>query len=342
MDGIFLLLLAEYFRLGYTNNHGDINFMSDRRNRSESLDLEKITSELDKSKKLAERTSYRTEDMRQQSVLAKKNIPILEEILNNAPPKPVLPPKNKLIKVMGIIDNIQITKVKGYFTDREYNLTKSMKKESKDQVGALILAAIGNVTGSAVTAQNQTRVSDLCDFVRGKINGIDFYGWLGLTALHNGDYVEMAVSPDADGAYVVYAIANPKKRTISMTPRCKHGVIAASKDGMSVLIFFFILVALLIFIIGFLKDSALNSILIFECVYMILVSILLLATKVNLKRKPSQTTLLAEEIFTALGMNNPSDIDLKKITDEVIDKKDNNNEDLMPLKNSVGEYYYYY
>ncbi|MEA9393584.1 putative type VI secretion system effector [Acerihabitans sp. TG2] len=323
--------------------------MNKRRNRSDFLDFDKIAFELMKSKELVERTSYRTEDMRKEALLAEKNIPALEEVLKNIPPPPVLPAKKKLIKITGILNDLRIMKVKGYFEDREYDLQKARETEDREQVGALILSVIGNTTGAAVTAQNETRMSDLCDFVRGKINGIDFHGWLGLTSLEDGDYVEMAVSPD-DGFYVVYAIKHPEKRTISMTPLCKHGVIASSTEGMDILVYFFMFVSLLIFAIGLFKESLLEDILLFEFIYIIAVCLLLTKTRKDLIKKPSPTTQFAEAIFIALGFENPSAVDLEKTTKKILkelneeklyDRKDADGRPL-PGKDAWREYLYYY
>ncbi|EMN7476155.1 hypothetical protein WB926_002592 [Salmonella enterica] len=149
-------------------------------------------------------------------------IPQLEAILATEPPPPELPPRQLLFKVSGVLEEFNVQKVIGYFTDREYDPEGFARQEASDQVGSLLLAVTGNAVGSAVTGQSKIRKNDACDFVRGKINGIPFHGWLGKTNAQPGDFVEMAVMGQGDH-YVTYALMIPEIQTISITPRCGAG-----------------------------------------------------------------------------------------------------------------------
>lgn len=120
-------------------------------------------------------------------------IPQLEAILATEPPPPELPPRQLLFKVSGVLEEFNVQKVIGYFTEREYDPEGFARQVASEQVGSLLLAVTGNAAGSAVTGQSKIRKDDACDFVRGKINGIPFHGWLGKTNAQPGDFVEMAV-----------------------------------------------------------------------------------------------------------------------------------------------------
>ncbi|EBC8161528.1 hypothetical protein BWJ01_25175, partial [Salmonella enterica] len=149
---------------------------------------------------------------------ASAEITQLDAILATEPPPPELPPRQLLFKVSGVLEEFNVQKVIGYFTDREYDPEGFARQEASDQVGSLLLAVTGNAVGSAVTGQSKIRKNDACDFVRGKINGIPFHGWLGKTNAQPGDFVEMAVMGQGDH-YVTYALMIPEIQTISMTPR---------------------------------------------------------------------------------------------------------------------------
>ncbi len=110
--------------------------------------------------------------------------------------------------------------MRGYFSDREYDPAAFARKEERELYGALLLSIAGNTSAAAINSQTKVRESDTCDFVRGKINGVPFHGWLGFTTAKMGDYVELAVT-EQEGYYVVYAIAHPELRVVSMTPRCR-------------------------------------------------------------------------------------------------------------------------
>lgn len=270
----------------------------------------------------------------------------LEAILATEPPAPELPPCQPLIKVVGILEEFRVQKIMGYFGAREYDPEAFAREEERNQVGSLLLAITGNVVGSAVTGQSQVRLRDCSDFVRGKINGIPFHGWLGKTHVRNDDYVEMAVIAK-DDHYVVYAIMFPEVRTLSITPRCRCGREAdirfATFYASSVLTTIFLVILVIFFFKG-LDWEGLAGISAMFAATMILV--FAIATR-KTRKKPEPTFRLAENIFAILGFSDPQDVDLRTLTKKRIKALSSNSSHVtdreMPSRRSAWvDYFYYY
>ncbi|EMC4272047.1 hypothetical protein VEL60_004100, partial [Cronobacter sakazakii] len=151
-------------------------------------------------------------------------IPELDALLAKAPPLPALPPSQPLVKVSGVLEELNTLFTKGYFTDREYEPDEFTRQESQRQWGSVLLAAIGESAAATVNAQDSVRESHTYDFVQGKINGKPFYGWLGYCSAQCGDDVDMAATDHGDH-YEVYALALPELRVITTIPCCAYGVI---------------------------------------------------------------------------------------------------------------------
>ena len=269
----------------------------------------------------------------------------LEVILANEPIKPILPPTSSLIKLSGIIEEISIMKVVGYFQEREYDPEAFAKHEENEQVGTLILAMIGNTAGSAVTSQSSVRVKSYCNFVRGKINGKQFYGWLGKTNIQVGDYVEMAAM-EKNEEYVIYAVTHPDRRTISVTPNCDQGL-----DGYIRSCRLYVLLVISFIILLFFIPLAWNGdltlrILMYMVLFWIVAEPIIYFISDRLERKnPKQNYVLAGLIFEALGFKNPTEVDLIKITKKKLKSKDmsvKKNDLVWPDRACTVNYYYYY
>ncbi len=207
--------------------------MSAYRSYKEAIDFDEIKSQrssLDtwievKQERIQRRPEDREEVEKAIEELQAK-IPELDAILAKKPPPPELPPGKPLIKVSGVLEEFETLCVVGYFTDREYDPVAFARQEELELYGGLLMSLAGNTSG--YNSQTKVRESDTCDFVRGKINGIPFHGWLGFTVAKAGDYVELVVT-EKKGHYVVYAIAHPELRVVSMTPRCRQGIHSNAK-----------------------------------------------------------------------------------------------------------------
>ncbi|NHB59698.1 putative type VI secretion system effector [Photorhabdus sp. RW14-46] len=282
----------------------------------------------------------------------KEKIPELDAILAKEPPPPELPPGKPLIKVSGVLEEFETLCVVGYFTDREYDPVAFARQEERELYGGLLMSLAGNTPG--YNSQTKVRESDTCDFVRGKINGIPFHGWLGFTVAKAGDYIELVVI-EKQGHYVVYAIAHPELRVVSMTPRCRQGIHSNAKYQargawyVSLLLFFIFMIPSLFDeqngedILGYIKCIAsfcgLMAIVLSPLIYF------------SCMRNPKPTFRLAEKIFTVLGFSYPTEINLYQFTmkrlkemkaNSPAGKSGKESERVLPDKSCYSSYFYYY
>ncbi|MFG6654891.1 putative type VI secretion system effector [Scandinavium sp. M-37] len=161
---------------------------------------------------------------------------LIEKEIADFPPLPVLPPPGPLEKISGVVEEVTLTKAMACFDAEAYSTMKDEleRKRNRDNAGAAIAMAAQTLSGTAPHALiNDGKANKLkCLYIKGKVNGKLFSGWLGMTNIRSGDFAEMAVVPSGDG-YLTYAVANPELRTISLTPKCDMGYNTISlKQGM--------------------------------------------------------------------------------------------------------------
>ncbi|MDH2067450.1 putative type VI secretion system effector [Pantoea sp. GD03673] len=280
---------------------------------------------------------------------AKKKIPEINAILEKEPPSPELPPRQPLIKVCGMLEEIEILFTRGFFTDREYETEEFVRKERSRHWGSVLLAVIGESAAAAVSSQGEIRQTDVFDFVKGKVNGVPFYGWFGRTTAKQGDYIELAVVAKG-GHYEAYALAVPELRIISMLPRCYQSVRSKAADEIKGCFIMPVVIAAIVavvgaFALGFNFDMGYFQLVGGVAAMTVLYSILALPFTYRLSlKKPKPTNAMAQKIFTVLEMKNPEDVNLERTTKEVLkNKSDKQNEDrVMPKKNLLSDYYYFY
>ena len=283
----------------------------------------------------------------------KAKIAEIDAILSIEPPVPELPPGQPLIKVSGVLEEIETQFVRGYFSDREYAPEEFARKEENRQWGSVLLAAIGESAAAAVHSQNEIRPVSGYDFVQGKINGIPFYGWVGLTSAKVGDYVEMAAINKTEH-YEIYALTLPVLRVISIIPFCYQGIRSRAITETKGFFFIFPLIILsLLMIVGIFTDGMNLELLsaTFGKVFCMIYGLFTPLTPfvyIFCINKPSPSTVLAQEIFSILGMTDPANINLKKITARELKKLRGNHsmhqvqDRLMPQQIIATESYYYY
>ncbi|WP_313105187.1 putative type VI secretion system effector [Pseudescherichia vulneris] len=274
-----------------------------------------------------------------------EKIPKLETILVTEPPLPELPPRQPLFKVSGVLEEFSVQKVIGYFTAREYAPEEFAREEASDQVGSLLLAITGNAAGSAVTGQSKVRQDDRCDFVRGKINGVLFHGWLGKTHVRVGDYVEMVVM-NKDEHYLVYAIMFPALRTLSITPRCRCGREADIRFGLTYGMPVLASIFLIMLIVFFFQGMDWKGLAICAAMFGAILLVVFGYAAWKIKRQPGPVFLLAENIFSTLGFANPQYVDLRTLTKVRIKELSSGSPSLtdrdLPSRCSAWVNYFYY
>jgi len=279
----------------------------------------------------------------------RKKIAEIDALLVKEPPSPELPPRQPLIKVSGVLEEIEILFARGFFTDREYEPEEYDRKSKGRMWGSVILAAVGESAAAAVHSQDDIRETDVYDFVKGKVNGVPFHGWLGRTTAIPGDYIELAAI-DKNGHYEVYALALPKLRTVSIFPRCYQAIYSkALMDLKSIIYLPFGMATFVGVIVFFFPGISVNeSYFIFlgyiaaaMMAYCIIASPFAYYRNV---KKPNPINIMAQKIFTALEMKEPEKINLEKITKEKSKHKSRqeNQKRIMPDHREWVDYYYYY
>lgn len=150
----------------------------------------------------------------------------LEEQLARFPPLPVLPPTAPLIKLSGVVDEVEFTKGMVCFDAEVYTTVRDEleRKRQRDNIGALVAMSAQMLAGNQPHAiiKDGKLNKQKSIHVKGRVEGKSFSGWFGMTDIRPGDYVEMAAIPDGDN-YLIYAIASPERRTVSFVPKCDFG-----------------------------------------------------------------------------------------------------------------------
>ncbi|AEX50503.1 hypothetical protein GRAQ_03617 [Rahnella aquatilis CIP 78.65 = ATCC 33071] len=257
--------------------------------------------------------------------------------INSFPTPPELPPTKQLIKISGIVEELSIKKVIGYFDFSEYSTEKARAEEKikRDNEGASLLLLLQFFAGDAPHARfnDGKRKESRCIYVEGKVDGKFFSGWLKQTNIQVGDYVEMAAMPEDDG-FKIYAAAKPQLETISVTTGCYAG-----KNRFSIRyvikgtgIFFFFMV----FIYASFASLSLEEWGYAVLIYLSLTggfSFVLFRGLNNDARAPGD---LFERICATLNIPNGNTLDLDKFTREKIKYKQEKGEWIKPEKGIVS------
>ena len=277
------------------------------------------------------------EETRLSIIRAKKYLKQVQAEINSFPAPPELPPTKPLIKISGIVEELSVKKVIGYFDFSEYSTEKARaeKKIKRDNEGASLLLLLQFFAGDAPHARfnDGRRKESQCIYVKGKVDGKLFSGWLKQTNIQVGDYVEMAAMPEDDG-FKIYAATKPQLETISVTTGCYAG-----KNRFSIRyvikgtgIFFFFMV----FIYASFASLSLEEWGYAVLIYLSLTggfSFFLFLGLNNDARAPGD---LFERICAVLNIPNGNTLDLDKFTREKIKEKQIKGEWITPEKGIVS------
>ncbi|MEQ2027090.1 putative type VI secretion system effector [Xenorhabdus szentirmaii] len=283
-----------------------------KENKKEYIDLERMEYDL---RNLRYDIEYKKSKFKKRGVskgkyekLIRNTTKAMDELtkeLDLAPPRPELPPQGPLFKIEGMIEELEIRYIKNYFNSSHYYLGEyDYERNIKE-----------NRYGVFSDGPDCRELSN-SDFVKGRINGKKFYGWLGRTVIKEGDYVEMVVV-EKDDCYIVYAITLPEKRILMMTPKCEHGRYILILEGARCAFFFYLIMLFLTALIMIGMEKYLEKILyIMSVPYPMMFFVLYLFFAVVCLIRPSPTIKLAERIFVALGVPNykSKSFDLKRIS----------------------------
>ncbi|MGR7118233.1 putative type VI secretion system effector [Klebsiella aerogenes] len=270
----------------------------------------------------------------------------VEMLLSKEPPPPELPPSGELIKVTGVLEEIETFSARGYFSYKEYQPEETARQEANQQLGSVLLAAIGESAAASVNSQGETRFSSAYDFVKGKINGVPFHGWLGMTTAKIGDEVELAVVNKGDH-YECYALTVPKLKILSIIPECDRNIEADAISESKTLVYYVaIVVSILSVILLFSGDftvTVFKDILYFSSAFMVGAVVLGYIFYAKVFNSPKPTSVLAEKIFKLLQISSAKRINLKQITKKRLKQRveENNDRDMPNKYCSLYSYYYY-
>jgi hypothetical protein len=277
------------------------------------------------------------EETRLSIIRARKYLKQVQAEINSFPAPPELPPTKPLIKISGIVEELSVKKVIGYFDFSEYSSEKARAEEKikRDNEGASLLLLLQFFAGDAAHARfnDGRRKESQCIYVKGKVDGKLFSGWLKQTNIQVGDYVEMAAMPE-DDSFKIYAAAKPQLETISVTTGCYAGKnrfsIRYVIKGTGTFFFF------MVFIYASFASLSLEEWGYAVLIYLSLTggfSFFLFRGLNNDARAPGD---LFERICAVLNTPNGNILDLDKFTREKIKKKQIKGEWITPEKGTVS------
>ena len=265
---------------------------------------------------------------------------------------PILPPKN-LVKITGTLSEF-----KGIFCYAPVGDDAYMSKEERKKLNAKIRSraafatlAGNNSAGLAALGHNEDiHVSNYfpSQYFTAKLNNsIKLKGWLGYYKFNEGDLVEVVAEKHTDH-YEVYAMLKPSEQIISIIPHCfagrKH---ALKRYHIPALLFYLLFTAALVYLFSdFTLDNLIPAYIGFGVLYIPTILILY-------KKTMNTHVKLAEQIFSVLGWQDVTNIDLGDISKEQVKKliaqgkyslEWNNNVDrfIRPYKAGDGWSFFYY
>ena len=264
---------------------------------------------------------------------------------------PTLPPKN-LVKLSGTLSEFKGIFCYAPLFDGAY-MSEEQKEKQKNKLrrGAVLATLNGNSVAALAGlghANGNDRSNDFsAQYITAKLdNTINLQGWLGDYKFNDGDQVEV-VAEKHDDYYEVYAMLKPSEQIISLIPPCFAGRKHALKYYH--LPFFILYVVICLLMIYFLGDFTFDDILsCFGGVGVMFWAAILIVYKNSI----STHVTLAEQIFTVLGWQDVTNINLVTISKQHIVKliaqgkyaTKYNHTDLYirPPKNGAGNSFYYY
>ncbi|WP_409310938.1 putative type VI secretion system effector [Pectobacterium sp. B1J-3] len=286
-----------------------------------------------------------------------------EKIAFNAEhPRPVLPPTAPLQKLMGKLTRLQVSKARENFDDKYYQLAMNNRlEEIESRWGTLGILLVFLTRGAgeasaAASVANQDK-SEVGHFVEAEVMGLGkpVRGWLGVVPFEEGETVELVVAEQEDH-YEVYAMTRPTERMISVCPRCFMGKWASFFSNVRELFVFFsfcyVMTTFLLLWFAFNDDFlTVGRLLLLPFLGGVLMVCVVFIPFVFFIFRDNKTTAgLAQTIFTTLGLDNPSKINLKKITKARIEEREANGtlaeyhyrDNIRPHPEVESQYLFYY
>jgi hypothetical protein len=265
---------------------------------------------------------------------------------------PILPPKN-LVKLTGTLSEFKGLFCYAPLADGAY-LSDEQKQKQQNQLrkGAALATLNGNSIAALAGlghANGNDRSNEVdAQYITAKLNdSITLKGWIGFYKFNDGDQVEVVAEKHEDH-YEVYAMLKPSEQIISLIPPCLGGRKQAFKH-FYIPYFIFYVICVLLMNYFFFDFSLENLIIGFSTLGVMLGAAFFMVYKNSL----ATHVTLAERIFTVLGWQDVTNINLGKISKQYIAKliaqgkyaKEYNNKTdphIRPPKSGDGWFFFYY
>jgi hypothetical protein len=266
--------------------------------------------------------------------------------------EPTLPPQN-LVKLTGTLSEFKGLFCYAQLGDGAYLSDEQKQKQQNQLRKGAVLATLNGNSIAALAGLGHANGNDrsnlfAAQYITAKLNDtITLKGWLGFYKFHDGDQVEVVAEKHEDH-YEVYAMLKPSEQIISLIPLCFAGRNQAFKQYRLPMFFFYVICVLLMNYFFF--DFSLENLTIgFGTLGVILGAAFFMVYKNSL----ASHVTLAERIFTLLGWQDVTNINLAKISRQYVAKlikqgkystKYNNSTDLYTRPPKTGEawnFYYY-
>ncbi|WP_370682139.1 putative type VI secretion system effector [Comamonas sp. GB3 AK4-5] len=214
-----------------------------------------------------------------------------------------------MVLLKGRIENYRVSTQRVNF----FEAVVERKKMAAASAAAALAGMGGIAVGTALLGSDDMKED--CDLVEFELNGKKLEGYLWLSPFQEGDHVEVAAEPLADGRYFLYGMCRPLDKIVALAPHCTRGEIAHYR--ISVRIFFSIIMSLttmLMVVVGWIDGFSewVNFFKVFSGgVGLSFIIFGLIAFRTS--RKYLGFVEIAESVLSALGWYDPARADLPRI-----------------------------
>jgi hypothetical protein len=216
------------------------------------------------------------------------------------------PNADGLVKLSGTLRNLKVTRASASFVFTDTDQTK---------LGVVaVAAAIAGLGGQAmVMTSSASAMEEEADYLEFDLDGLPVKGWVWRNPFQEGDEISVAAEPKPNGHWEAYGVQRTGDKTVALYPHCSRGQAKHFKNaawwwlvgwgGANVVILTFIYGVA----IGFSEPFEVDFLLIFAGLMLFYA-----AMTFSLSRKWLPFVRLAEKVFRALDIPDPSNVDLVK------------------------------
>jgi hypothetical protein len=226
------------------------------------------------------------------------------------------PNADGLVKLNGTVRNLKVTRASASFVFTESDQTK---------MGVVAFAAaIAGLGGQAMAiASNASAMEEEADHLEFELDGRQVKGWVWRNPFKEGDEVTVAAEHRADGHWEAFGVQRPADKTVALYPHCSRGRARHLKNAAWWWFFglggFNLVLMTLVYayINGFSQP--------FDVVFLQVFAAVMLFYGVmtfSLSRKWMPFVRLAEKVFRALELPDPSNVDLVKSSNKQRTERD--------------------